>query len=114
MNFLEALKLAEKVISEQRDGLDEIYLYERISQSRVLLTDCEGSLEFTSDESLAEQIYLASFLDKRLRSTNLSLAVIFSDDWEVRLRKTQHLKAVLERGETKEKFLDFAPVGKAD
>lgn len=114
MDFLKALKLAASVIREQRE-LNEIYLYEISSQTQVYLKNFEGVLEFMRDEPLPEQIYLASFLDKRLQGTCLSLKIIFSASWEVRLRKTEHLKATMERlGKTKEEFIDYAPVNKEE
>ena len=112
MEFMQALELAVITIRDVRDELDEIYLYEVSSQTQVYLKDCEGSLEFDRDGSLPEQIYLASFWDKRMRSTSLSLNVIFSRSWEVRLQKRQHLKARMELcGKTSETFLDYTPVG---
>lgn len=118
MDFMKALELVVSVIKEQGSGLDEIYLYERNSQTQIYLKDCEGSLAFERDWSLPEQIYLASCLDKRMRSISLSLNVIFSTSWEVRLRKNQHLKAtrrsvVGKAGDNNEVvFLDYTPVGR--
>lgn len=115
MEFMQALDLAISVIKEQRDELDEIYLYEVNSQTQVYLKDCEGSLEFNCDESLPEQIYLASFLDKRMRGTCLSLETLFSASWEVRVRKNQHLKVTRKMLEkTAEIFLDYTPVGREE
>lgn len=114
MDFLDALELAMEVIRGQ-DELDEIYLYEPSSQMQIYLKDCEGSLQFVADEDLPKQIFLAAFLDKRLQATSLSLKVIFSKKWEVRLRKTQHLRATLENlGKTKEEFIDYTPVGREE
>lgn len=112
MKFLEALRVAVRVIREQ-DELDEIYLYEPSSQMQIYLKNCEGNLEFMLDESLPEQIYLASFLDKRLQATSLSLKVIFSKKWEVRLRKIEHLRAIYEVGSIMEKsFMSYTPVSR--
>lgn len=114
MDFIEALKLAVSVIREQRE-LDEIYLYERNSQTRVYLKDCEGSLGFMSDEPLPEQIFLGGIVNDRIVKKQLSLKVIFSNKWEVRLRKTEHLSAKMERlGKTKENFIDYTPVGRKE
>lgn len=115
MDFLKALELAVGVIRDNaHDGLDEIYLYETSSQTQVYLKDCEGSLQFMSDEPLPEQIFLASFLDKRLQSTYLSLEVIFSCEWEVRLHKTEHFRAIALQGKTSEMFIDYTPVGREE
>ena len=114
MNFLEALQMAVEVIREQAD-LDEIYLYESSSQTQLYLKDCEGSLQFTLDVSLSSQIYLAACFDKRLESTTLNLNMIFSKDWEVRLRKTELLRAKKNyASKTSEPFIDYAPVGKEE
>lgn len=113
MNFLEALKTATQVIREQR-GLDEVYLYDRVSQKSVYLKDCEGMLEFDLDESLDKQIFLGSFLDKRLQGTSLSIDTIFSTMWEVRLRKTEHLRAMRTIGKTSEVFIDYTPADKEE
>lgn len=111
MVFMEALELAIYVIRDAHDGLDEIYLYEPSTQTQVYLKDCKGSLQFASDEPLQPQIYLAAFLDKQLKGTCLSLEIIFSASWEVRLRKEQHLKAAMVRlGKTKGEFIDYTPV----
>lgn len=104
MDFMKALKLVVQVIREQRE-LDEVYLYERNSETQIYLKDCEGSVQFMSDEPLPAQIFLASFFDKRLQSTYLSLEVIFSCEWEVRLRKNQHLRVTI-GSET----LDYIPI----
>lgn len=114
MDFLRALELAVNVIRDGHKELDEIYLYEPSKQVQVYLKDCEGSLQFMCDEPLPEQIFLASCLDKRLRGTSLSLEVIFSASWEVRLRKNQHLKATMERLGKKGEFIDYTPVGKEE
>lgn len=111
MDFMQALDSAVSVIREQGGKLDEIYLYERNSQTQVYLKDCEGSLQFDRDESLPPQIFLASFLNKRLQGTSLSLEVIFSCEWEVRLRKTAHLRVI--QGKASE-IVDYAPVGKEE
>lgn len=112
MNFLEALKTATQVIREQRE-LDEIYLYDRVSQKSVYLKNCENILEFEFDKYLDEQVYLGSFLDKRLQGTSLSVDTILSISWEVRLRKTEHLRAELKPlGKTKEQFIDYTPADK--
>lgn len=117
MNFLEALKTATQVIREQRQS-DEIYLYEINSQMRVYLKDCEGSLRFVNlidKKPLIPQIFLGGVVDKRERGTSLSLEIVFSDKWEVRLRKTEHLRAELKPlGKTKEQFIDYTPVDKKD
>lgn len=114
MNFLEALKTATQVIREQR-GLDEVYLYDRVSQKSVYLKNREGVLEFDLDRYLKQQIYLGSFLDKQLQGTSLSIDTIFSISWEVHLRKTEHLRAELKTlGKTKEQFIDYTPAGKED
>lgn len=86
MDFLEALKVAVEVINEQ-DELDEIYLYEPSSQMQIYLKDCEGSLQFMGNEPLPPQIFLASFLDERLRSVCVSIEAILSNKWEVRIKK---------------------------
>lgn len=110
MEFMKALDLAMNVIREQRE-LDEIYLYEPNTQTQVYLKDVEGSLQFMRDEPLPEQVFLAAFLDKRLQGTRLSLEVIFSSEWEVQLRKSQHLSAKMELlGKTSEAFIDYTPV----
>ena len=115
MEFMQALDLAVCAIKEQGSELDEIYLYEPSEQVQVYLKDCEGSLQFMSDEPLPEQIFLAACLDKRMRGTSLSLEVIFSASWEVRLRKNQHLKVAWARlGKTAETFLDYTPVGREE
>lgn len=116
MNFVKALELAVSVIKENaHDGLDEIYLYERSSEAQVYLKNCKGVLEFSCDEPLPEQVFLASFLDKRLQSKCLSLSVIFSTKWEVRLRKKQHLRAIRALlGKTAEVFIDYTPVGREE
>lgn len=112
MNFLKALETATQVIREQRQ-LDEVYIYEINSKTRVYLKNCEGVLEFGFDELLGEQIFLGSFLDKRLQGTNLSIDTILSASWEVHLRKTEHLRAEPKPlGKTKEQFIDYTPVGK--
>lgn len=116
MNFLEALELAVSVIKENaRDGLDEIYLYEPSTQTQVYLKNCKGVLEFSCDEPLPEQVFLAAFLDKRLQSKCLSLSVIFSTKWEVRLLKKQHLRAIrAQLGKTAEALIDYTPVGREE
>lgn len=112
MNFLEALETATQVIREQRQ-LEEVYLYDRVSQKSVYLKDCEGMLEFDFDRFLDTQVYLGSFLDKRLQGTSLSIDTIFSISWEVRLRKSEHLRAELKPlGKTKEQFIDYTPANK--
>lgn len=114
MNFLEALKLAVSVIREQR-GLDEIYLYETNSQTRVYLKDCEGSLQFMRDEPLPLQIFLAGVVDNRIVKKQLSIEVIFSKNWEVCLRQSQHLKAQKNySSKIGEPFIDYTPVGKEE
>lgn len=113
MDFMKALKLVVQVIREQRE-LDEIYLYEINSQTQVYLKDYEGSLQFMSDEPVPPQIFLAYFY-KRSKRTPLSLEVIFSDKWEVRLRKTEHLSAKMANlGKTSEIFIDYTPIGKEE
>lgn len=115
MDFLRALELAVNVIRDEHKELDEIYLYEPSKQVQVYLKDCEGSLQFDCDEPLQGQVFLAAFLDKQLKGTSLSLKVIFSASWEVRLRKNQHLKATMERlGKTSETFIDYTPVGREE
>lgn len=115
MNFIEALETAVSVIREQQDELNEIYLYERVSQNQVYLKNYNGGLEFARDKYLEKQIYLGAFLDKNLQSTYLRLDTIFSISWEVKLRKNQHLIAIpKQNGKTKEKFIDYVPVGKEE
>lgn len=112
MDFMKALELAVCVLKEQGSEIDKIYLYEPSEQVQVYLKYCEGSLQFMSDEPLPEQIFLAACLDKRMRGTSLSLEVIFSASWEVRVRKNQHLKVTrAQLGKTSETFLDYTPVG---
>lgn len=107
MNFLEALKLAVEVIRQQAN-LDEVYLYEPSSQIQLYLKNFEGVLEFTRDENLPEQIYL-------VQSTALNLNMIFSKDWEVRLRKKEHLRAKKNyASKIGEPFIDYTPVGKEE
>lgn len=110
MDFVKALELAVSVIKEQRE-LDEIYLYERNSQTQVYLKDCEGSLQFDSDESFPEQIFLAGVVNNRFVKKQLSIETIFSNEWEVRLRKTSHLRIV--QGKTSE-IIDYTPVDKEE
>lgn len=115
MNFMKAMQVAESVIREQRDGLNEIYLYERCSQKQVYLKNREGSLDFSRDKYLTKQIYLGAFLDKSLQGTNLSLDTIFSISWEVHFKKNQHLNAIpKQNGKTKEEFIDYVPIGKEE
>lgn len=115
MEFMQALDLAMSVIREQQKELDKIYLYERNSKMRITLTNFDASVEFSYDEPLAEQIYLASFLDENLKSKFITLKVIFSKSWEVRLRKNQHLKATRSvLGKTSETFLDYTSVGREE
>lgn len=115
MEFMQALSLAMSVIKEQQDKLDRIYLYERNSKMQIALTNFDASVEFSYDEPLPEQIYLASFLDENFKSKFITLEVIFSASWEVRLRKNQHLKATMERlGKTSETFIDYTPVDREE
>lgn len=114
MDFLKALELAIEVIREQASELDEIYLYEPNKQVQVYLKDCEGGLQFMCDEPLSEQIFLASFLNRHWQSTYLSLEVIFSCEWEVRLRKNQHLRVTRVLGKATETFLDYIPINKEE
>lgn len=94
MDFLEALSEAVEVISEcekRQDGkLDEIYLYEPISQTQVflktMLKEGGGYLIPTNtidkDLPLLEQVFLGGFFDKGGNSKYLSLDNIFNE-WEV-------------------------------
>ena len=97
MDFLEALSEAVEVISEseeQQGGIDEIYLYEPRSQTRLFLKIMQkeerGYLMPTNtidkDLPLLEQVFLGGFFDKGGNSKYLSLDNIFNE-WEVCIKK---------------------------